>query len=106
MYVTLNVYVINIIVLQTVQVAKEEITGIESAGYISFLTNTNYSKFQGKNVSVNYPSKTVKERLQNGKSSYYQNLHVHLLVNVGENTTFINMIFSNLGDFLTAENNR
>jgi len=56
------------IVLQTVQIANEEITEIESAGYISFLTNANYSKFQGKNVSVNYPSDTIKERLQNGKS--------------------------------------
>ena len=57
-----------IIVLQTIQLAKEDITNIESGGFISFLTNTNYSKFQGRNVSVNYPSNTMKERLQNSKT--------------------------------------
>ena len=63
------------IVLQTVQLAKEDITKVESAGYIPFLTNTNYSKFQGKNVSVNYPSNTIKERLQNSKFSYSRKLY-------------------------------
>ena len=47
--------------------AKEEIAEVESEGFISFLTNTNYSEFQGKNVSINYPSNTIKERLQNSK---------------------------------------
>ena len=54
-----------------VQIPKEEITKTESTGYISFLTNANYSRFQGRNVSVKYPSTTIKERLQNGKPSYY-----------------------------------
>ena len=47
--------------------AKGEIAEVESAGFISFLTNANYSKFQGKIASVKYPSNTIKERLQNGK---------------------------------------
>ena len=96
------------IVLQTVQIAKEEITKVESAGFISFLTSTNYSMFQGRNVSVNYPSNTIKERLQNGKpiitiSSYSAYIDWY---NADEDITFINMIISNLGDFLTAGNNR
>lgn len=53
--------------MQTVQMGKEGIAEVESAGFISFLTNANYSKFQGKNASVKYPSSTIKERLQNGK---------------------------------------
>lgn len=47
--------------------AKEEIAKVETAGFISFLANSNYSKFKGKNVAVKYPSNTIKERLQNGK---------------------------------------
>ena len=59
--------VINILtVVQTVQIAKEEITEIESSGFISFLNDTEYSTFQGKNVSVNYPSGTIKERVPDG----------------------------------------
>ena len=54
-------------VLQTVQITKQEITEVESAGFISFLTNPTYSMFQGKNISINYPSNTIKQRLQNGK---------------------------------------
>ena len=55
-----------LIVVQTVQLAKEEITKVESSGFISFLNDTNYSTFQGKNISVNYPSSTIKERLPDG----------------------------------------
>lgn len=54
------------VVVQTVQLAKEEITEIESSGFISFLNDTDYSTFQGKHVSVNYPSNTIKERLPDG----------------------------------------
>ena len=61
-----------ITVVQTVQLAKEEITKIESSGFISFLNDTNYSTFQGKNISVNYPSGIIKERLPDG--IYIQNL--------------------------------
>ena len=55
-----------ITVVQTVELAKEEITEIESSGFISFLNDTNYSTFKGKNISVNYPSGTIKERLPDG----------------------------------------
>ena len=55
-----------LVVVQTVQLAKEEIIEVESSGFISFLNDTNYSTFQGKNISVNYPSSTIKERLPDG----------------------------------------
>ena len=66
----LNMYNLYI-VLQTVRMTKEEITEVESAGLISFLTNPIYSMFQGKNISVNYPSNTIKQRLQNGKPFHF-----------------------------------
>ena len=33
---------------------------------LSFLNDANYSKFQGKTVSVNYPISTIKEQLPDG----------------------------------------
>ena len=94
------------IVLQTVQLTKEEITEMESAGYIPFLTSTNYTKFQGKNISVNYPSNTIKERLLHSKPGYCCSVCFHLMMITGKSIIFINMILSNLGDFLTAGNIR
>lgn len=66
-----------LVVVQTVLLAKEEITEIESSGFISFLNDTNYSAFQGKNVTVNYPSSTIKERLPDGMYIYYRIIHVY-----------------------------
>ena len=74
-------------------------------GFISFLNDTKYSTFQGKNISVNYPSSTIKERLPDG--IFITNCIIAgSLITVGENITFVNMIFSNLGDYLTVTNHR
>ena len=90
-----------------VQITKEEITDVESAEFISFLTDPTYSMFQGRNISVNYPSNTIKQRLKNGKPFHsHSSVLIKICFYVDEDITFINMIFKNLGIFLTPGNNR
>ena len=50
-------------VVQTVEIVKEELTEAE---FISFLNDTRYTKYQGKHVSVKYPTNTIKKQLLDG----------------------------------------